>query len=105
KTNNFGMELYCFQAEVNSTEFPLAYLFLENNRKTSSFNPLSEFGARFPFDSIVQSPKFCPKEYQETIWKMIEKHLHQHPLIPTYDGQFITGELIWKTAIQEAYSF
>ncbi|RIB12830.1 hypothetical protein C2G38_2327609 [Gigaspora rosea] len=35
-TNNFGMELYCFQAEVNGTGFPLAYLFLENNRTCGS---------------------------------------------------------------------
>ncbi|CAG8793302.1 43654_t:CDS:2, partial [Gigaspora margarita] len=34
--NNFGMELYCLQAEVNGTEFPLAYLFLENNGRCGS---------------------------------------------------------------------
>ncbi|CAG8833027.1 20941_t:CDS:2, partial [Gigaspora margarita] len=129
--NNFGIELYFFQAEVNGTGFPLAYLFLENNgtcglgtrtswhikravmsrlasnkeSKNSSFNSLSELGTRFPFDGIEQSAKFCSKEYREAIWKIMEKHFHQHLLIPTCDGQFITGRLIQEAAIQEVYSF
>ncbi|CAG8844339.1 36008_t:CDS:2, partial [Gigaspora margarita] len=112
-TNNFGMELYCFQAEVNGTGFPLAHLFLENNRtcgsetpsnkkpRNFSFNSLSELGTRFPFDGVEQSAKFCPKEYRKAIWKMMEKHFHQHPLIPTCDSQFITRRLIQEAAIQE----
>jgi hypothetical protein len=169
------MELYCFQAEVNGTGFPLAYLLLENNgrcgegirtsviqafltklreeeiqpeflltdkdfaqinaarftwcdikiqlckwhikravmsrlasnknTRSSTFNPLSEFGIRFPFEGVVPSPKFCPKEHRETICKMMEKHLHQHPLIPMCNGQFITRELIQEAAIQEIYTF
>src|SRR3954453_4105531 len=35
----------------------------------------------------------------------MEKHLHQHPLIPTSDGQFLSSTIIQKTAIQEMYEF
>jgi hypothetical protein len=174
-TNRFGLELYSFQAEMNGTGFPLAYLFLENNGqcgegirtsivqvfltklrdegihpqflltdkdfaqinaarftwkdikiqlckwhikravmarlgsnkapRNSSFNPLSELGARFPFNGITQAPKFCPKELRQKVWDIMGKHLHQHPLIPTSDGQFLTKTTIQETAIQEMYSF
>ncbi|CAG8489830.1 1527_t:CDS:2, partial [Scutellospora calospora] len=124
------MELYCFQAEINSTGFPLAYLLLENNgncdegictahikravmtrlqsnkeTRDATFNLLSEFGTQFLFDGIEQSSKFCPKKYHEEIWKMMEKYLHQHLLIPSCDGQFMTGTLIRDIAIQETYHF
>ena len=51
---------------------------LESNKapRNSSFNSLSELGARFPFNGIVQSPKFCPKELREKVWKIMEQHLH-----------------------------
>ncbi len=73
--------------------------------RNSSFNPLSEFGIRFPFNNVIQSQKFCPKEHRETIWKMMEKHFHQHPLIPLSDGQFLTSMIIRENAIQEMYEF
>ena len=156
-TNNLGFELYVLHAEVNGTEFPLSYLFLENNGKCkeeirtgilqmfltvfqdqevqplffltdkdfaqinavrftwpytkiqlckwhvkraittrlssnkatrSNFNPLSEIGKRFPFNGIQQGSHFCPKEFRERVWTMMEKHLHQHPIIPTSEGVF-----------------
>lgn len=77
----------------------------DKTTRNSSFNPLSEFGARFPFDGIVQAPKFCPKEHREAIWTMMEKHLHQHPLIPSCDGQFLAGAAIYEAAVQEIYTF
>jgi hypothetical protein len=73
--------------------------------RNSSFNPLSELGIRFPFNNITQAQKFCPKEHRDTIWKMMEKHFHQHSLIPTSSGQFLTKSAIQETAIQEMYNF
>ena len=35
----------------------------------------------------------------------MEKHLHQHPLIPASNGQFLTSIEIQETAIQEMYEF
>ena len=35
----------------------------------------------------------------------MEKHLHQHPLIPTSNGQFLTSMAIQETAIKEMYEF
>jgi hypothetical protein len=83
----------------------LARLGSNKTPRNSSFNSLSELGARFPFTGIVQSPKFCPKELRENVWKIMEQHLHQHPLIPTSDGQFLTKTTIREVAIQEMYTF
>jgi hypothetical protein len=51
---------------------------LSSNKSTRSscFNPLSEFGKRFPFDGIQQVAQFCPKELREPLWKIMDKHLH-----------------------------
>ena len=76
-----------------------------NKVSRSSFNPLSEFGIRFPFNNIEQASKFCPKEYHKTVWKIMEKHLLQHPLIPQSNGQFLTSIVIQETAIKEMYKF
>ncbi|RHZ75509.1 hypothetical protein Glove_213g137 [Diversispora epigaea] len=35
----------------------------------------------------------------------MNKHLHQHPLIPTNDGQFLSSSFIWTNAVQEIYNF
>ncbi len=35
----------------------------------------------------------------------MKKHLHQHPLIPTKEGQFISSTLIWTMAVYEIYNF
>ncbi|RHZ59378.1 hypothetical protein Glove_364g89 [Diversispora epigaea] len=48
---------------------------------------------------------FCPKELHLSVWKLMNKHLHQHPLIPTNDGQFLSSSFIWTNAVQEIYNF
>ncbi|GES87831.1 ATP-dependent DNA helicase Pif1 [Rhizophagus clarus] len=42
---------------------------LSSNKKTrtADFNPLSEFGKRFPFDGIQQTTQFCPKDLREPL--------------------------------------
>jgi hypothetical protein len=41
----------------------------------------------------------------EKVWKIMEQHLYQHPLILTSDGQFLTKATIKEAAIQEMYTF
>ena len=48
---------------------------------------------------------FCPKELRSLVWKMINDHLHQHTLIPTINGQFLSSTQIWTAAVQEIYNF
>ncbi|RHZ46202.1 hypothetical protein Glove_629g16 [Diversispora epigaea] len=45
------------------------------------------------------------KQNKEHQLKLMNKHLHQHPLIPTIEGQFLSSNLIWTTAVQEIYNF
>ena len=42
---------------------------LSSNKATrsSSFNPLSELGKKFPFDGVQQSAQFCPKELRKIV--------------------------------------
>ncbi|CAB4423647.1 unnamed protein product [Rhizophagus irregularis] len=75
------------------------------NIRSSSFNPLSEFGRKFPFDGIQQATQFCPKEFREPLWKIMDKHLHQHPLIPTSEGNFLSKDDIYEASVQEMYRF
>ncbi len=35
----------------------------------------------------------------------MKKHLHQHPLISTKEGQFMSSTLIWTIAVHEIYNF
>ena len=48
---------------------------------------------------------FCPKELRPLVQKFMNNHLHQHPLIPTADGQFLSSNSIWTMAVEEAYNF
>ena len=48
---------------------------------------------------------FYPKEIRSLIWKMINNYLHQHQLIPTINGQYLSSTKIWITAVQEIYNF
>ncbi|WP_205687930.1 hypothetical protein, partial [Ciceribacter ferrooxidans] len=48
---------------------------------------------------------FCPKEFRSLLWELMNKHLHQHPLIPTTDGKFLSSTSIWKLAVKEIYNF
>src|SRR5205809_74974 len=34
----------------------------------------------------------------------MSKHLHQHPLIPTVEGQYFSSTLIWTRAVNEIYN-
>ena len=73
---------------------------LSSNKGTrSSFNPLSEFGRRFPFNGIQQGSNFCPKEFREKVWIIMEKHMHQHPLIPTSNGIFLNKTDIYEASV------
>ncbi|CAB4424214.1 unnamed protein product [Rhizophagus irregularis] len=36
---------------------------------------------------------------------MMNNYLHQHPLIPTIDGKFLSSTQIWTEAVQEIYNF
>jgi hypothetical protein len=83
----------------------MARLSSNKTPRNASFNPLSDLGTRFPFNGITPSNKFCPKEYHQTIWKLMEKHLHQHTLIPTSDGLYLTSIEIQEGAIKEMYEF
>ena len=47
----------------------------------------------------------CPKELCQLICNFMNKHLHQHPIIPTIDGQFLSSDVIWTMAVEEAYNF
>lgn len=35
----------------------------------------------------------------------MNKHLHEHPLIPMANGQFRSSNQIWKEAVKEIYDF
>ena len=35
----------------------------------------------------------------------MDKHLHQHPLIPTSEGNFLSKEVIYEESVQEMYRF
>jgi hypothetical protein len=48
---------------------------------------------------------FCPKEFRPKVWELMNKHLHQHPLIPMDNGQFLSSTEIWNAAVQEIYYF
>jgi len=79
---------------------------LSSNKATRfSFNPLSEIGKRFPFNGIQQATHFCPKELRDRVWTIMEKHLHQHPLIPTNEGDFLSKSNIYEASVQKMYTF
>ncbi|GES95072.1 ATP-dependent DNA helicase Pif1 [Rhizophagus clarus] len=42
---------------------------------------------------------FCPKELRSLVWSFMNKHLHQHPMIPITDGQFLSSNVIWTMAV------
>ncbi|CAB4444975.1 unnamed protein product [Rhizophagus irregularis] len=48
---------------------------------------------------------FCPKELHSIVWKKMNKHLYEHPLIPMTNGQFRLSNQIWKEAVKEIYDF
>ncbi|CAB4414215.1 unnamed protein product [Rhizophagus irregularis] len=54
-----------------------------------------------PSNNIYKATRFCPKEHHEKIWNLMNKHMHQHPLIPPY----ITAYEIRKNAVFEMYFY
>ncbi|CAB4438821.1 unnamed protein product [Rhizophagus irregularis] len=86
---------------------------LANNKKPQQiiYNGIAA-QQQFSFIDPLFSPSltkekivFCPKEIRPLIWKMMNDHLHKHPLIPTIDGQFLSSASIWKMAVEEIYNF
>jgi len=54
-----------------------------------------------PSNNAYKATRFCPKEHHEKIWNLMNKHLHQHSLIPPY----ATAEEIRKEAVFEIYTY
>ena len=75
---------------------------LTNNKKPQQINYNSiAVQQLFPFIDSSFKPSlneskiiFCPKEFHSSLWKLMNKHLHQHPLIPTTDGKFLSSTSI-----------
>jgi hypothetical protein len=53
----------------------------------------------------TRSEKICPKEPCKNVWEIINRHLHQHPLIPNSTGEYLTSIQIREQAVKEIYSF
>jgi hypothetical protein len=58
-----------------------------------------------PTKESFNNYNFCPREYRKIVWSLMDKHLHQHPLIPTIDGQFLSSKIIREKAVFEVYQF
>ncbi|CAG8748923.1 13506_t:CDS:1, partial [Cetraspora pellucida] len=41
---------------------------------------------------------FCPKELRTSVWELMDKHLHLHPLIPMSSNLALTCSQIWEQA-------
>ena len=86
---------------------------LGNNKKPQQINYDGVAAQQlFPFIDPLFRPTlsqdkihFCPKEFRPLVWELMKKHLHQHSLIPTTEGQFLSSTLIWTIAVQEIYNF
>lgn len=57
-----------------------------------------------PPSPIPKDTIFCPKELRKEIWKMMDKHLHLHPLILT-NNQSLSSSEIWELAVNEMYMY
>ena len=76
---------------------------LSNNKKPQQINyngvaAQQQFSFINPlFKPILTKDKicFCPKELHSSILELMSKHLHQHPLVPTVEGQYFSSTLIW----------
>ena len=53
----------------------------------------------------MKSEKICPKELHKKVWKIIDRHLHQHFLIPNSTGEYLTSVQIQEQAVKEIYNF
>ncbi|CAG8804094.1 25995_t:CDS:2 [Gigaspora margarita] len=86
---------------------------LSNNTKPKQINYNSQMAHnQFHFIDPEFRPQlnianyvFCPKQFCSAIWEMMNRHLHQHPLIPTNTGQYLISQQIWTMAVQEVYNF
>ncbi|CAG8436323.1 3850_t:CDS:2, partial [Scutellospora calospora] len=48
---------------------------------------------------------FCPEELRTSVWELMDKHLHLHPLIPISSNLVLTCSQIWEQAVKEIYFF
>ena len=86
---------------------------LTNNKKPQQIHyDAKAVQQLFPFVDLSFKPSlnegkiiFCPKEFRSLRWELMNKHLHQHPLIPTTDEKFLSSASIWKLAVEEIYNF
>ena len=53
----------------------------------------------------TRSEKICPKELRKNVWEIMDRHLHQHPLIPNLAGEYLTSIQIREQAVREIYEF
>jgi len=67
-----------------------------------SFHPFVRDSIR---SEVNCDPRFCPKEFRNTILDMIVYHFHLHPMIPNDQNQYFTVDEIWFTSVQEMYQF
>ncbi|CAG8853445.1 496_t:CDS:2, partial [Gigaspora margarita] len=103
---NIGLLAIFFLSDKDFAQLTLMERLRSNkSSRHFSFNPLSPEGKQFPFDNIMPSSIFCSKELRITVWNLMEKHLHQHPYIPTTNSQFFTAIEIYELAIKESYEF
>ena len=55
------------------------------------------------FNKIYKTTRLCPKEFRPQIWNLMNKHFHQHPLIPNISQQNLTADTIRKQAVLEIF--
>ncbi|CAG8684631.1 16579_t:CDS:2, partial [Rhizophagus irregularis] len=48
---------------------------------------------------------FCPKELRSIVWEKMNKHLHEHPLIPMANGQFLVFIIMKQVVPQNERKF
>jgi hypothetical protein len=56
-----------------------------------------------PFENDSGRRTFCPSEYREGIYQLVDSHLHAHPLIPGYSAP--TQEGIREWAVKQMYQY
>jgi len=86
---------------------------LRDSKKTQQiiYNSLAAH-EKFPFIEVTfiptietKSEKICPKEFRKKVWEIMNRHLHQHPLVPNLIGEYLTSFQIREQAVKEIYDF
>jgi len=85
---------------------------LINNKKLQQINNKIAVQQLFSFVDLSFKPSlnegkiiFYSKKFCLSLWKLMNKYLHQHLLILTANRQFFSLASIWKLAIEEIYNF